>query len=184
MDLPSAPALIWFCDPSAFWDASISLPWGALAKRNMHCQAGRKHWEAIFIHVVTSGSLREWQLIFLVKPTWKIVSWQFGDIHVPLGHFQVLMASWHNHGSWSCHPSSATSATLFSLGRHWGIWSYQRKASVKVCFSGILSNSTILRWQILLHGFFSHHTKIFRALWNWKSPREHYPLEENFIFGR
>lgn len=121
---------------------------------------------------------------FLVKPTWKIVSWQFGDIHVPLGHFQVLMASWHNHGSWSCHPSSATSATLFSLGRHWGIWSYQRKASVKVCFSGILSNSTILRWQILLHGFFSHHTKIFRALWNWKSPREHYPLEENFIFGR
>lgn len=94
-------------------------------------------------------------------------------IYVPLAHFQVLMASWHNHGSWSCHPRSAISASLFSLGRHWDIWSYQRKASVKVCSWGILSNSTIFRWQILQQRYFSHHTKIFTALWNWKSPREH-----------
>lgn len=52
MGLSSAPALIWWCDPSPFWDVSTFLPWGALAERNMHCQAGRNHWEAIFVHLV------------------------------------------------------------------------------------------------------------------------------------
>lgn len=49
----------------------------------------------------------------------------------------------------------------------------KEKKALKVCFWGILSNSTIFRWQILQQRFFSHHTKIFRAFCNWKSPREH-----------
>lgn len=67
---------------------------------------------------------------------------------------------------------SNLSLSFLPLG-HCGLWSYQRKAGVKVCSWGILCNSTIFRWQILEQTFFSHHTKIFKALWNWKSPREY-----------
>lgn len=173
MGLSSAPALIWWCDPSVFWDTSTFLPWGALAKRNMHCQAGRNHWEAIFIHLVVDP----WG-----NDSWFLWSNQHeklhpGDICVPLAHFQVLMASWHNHESWSFHPSSPTSASLFSLGRHWGIWPYQRKESVKVCFWGILS---ILQFS----GDKFYSRDFFHTIQKYLEPSAIGKALENIYFGR